>query len=873
MTPIVVSPHNMPKTMKKQILISLLAFFISGAFIQAPLNAQDSVTLDNGLKVIIREDHRNPIVVFSVFMASGSASEGEYSGSGISHLAEHMLLKGNKKYPVGSIEDILNKYGGSIEGYTSYDYTGYSITILKDHSDIALDILKEMLTEPVFDRKELKKEMAVIEREMDMTADNPGKRIARMTFETAFREHPYGLPVIGYKENFERLTRADLVKFFKTMYVPEKITIAIVGDIDSQDMIGRVKRYFSGMRRGQNRIFARPEEPAQVTERFLEEGADIDGAYMDISFHSTDLVNSDVYAMDVLSFILGQGESSILNEGLRMRDQLVLSISAYNYTPRDPGLFVISSVLKEENVNKALSAVLNEIEDLKQAGVSEEDLLKAKNNFIAGYIYQKETIESQANDMAQGQILTGSPDFFSRYIENIKTVKTEDIKRAALKYLNSRNMTVTVLSKSGKALKISAGPGLEKGITDAKRILLSNDIPVVMSENHSLPIIAMCVLFKAGVRAEDEDNNGISMFTSQMLLDGTGAMSRSDMAEFYESRAISLNTYSGNNSMGITLTCLKERVEDALKLASDICASPSFPEEEFKREKREIQEAIEMQDNDIVNHGHRLLKALLFKTHPYRFQAIGARESVDKITPESVRGFYKNVVSAGNIAIGVSGDFKSEEIGNLIEKYFSKIAAGEGLKPSPAKEPGIEKIRENTVNTDKDQSLILIGFPGIDIYDKDRYVVEILADILSSPSGVLFKSIREEKGLTYAVGAFNVLGIDPGYMAVYALTSKENIDKVRQRISKEIESLVRDGVKKEDIEKSKNYLKAMRKVGMQTNSGFIFSITMDELYGLGYNDYKNFDRNIDGVSVEDVKRAARRILTLDKCAVVILRGK
>jgi zinc protease len=627
------------------------------------------------------------------------------------------------------------------------------------------------------------------------------------------------------------------------------------------------------MPRGRNVVIARPIEPGQVTERFLEEKADIDGAYMNMSFHSTDLLNKGVYAMDLLSLILGQGESSILNEALRMKDRIALSISSYNYTPRDPGLFVISSVLKEDNVNQAMEAILDEIERLKQNGVKEDDLQKAKNNFIAGYIYQKETIESQANDIAQSQILTGSPDFFKQYIENIKMVTIEDVRQAASKYLNRQNMTVVVLSKSGNALKMGAGSGMEKASFDIKRTLLSNRIPVIMSENHSLPVIAISILFKGGVRLENENNNGISILASQMLLDGTDSMSRSEVARFYESRAITLSTYSGNNSAGLNLTCLKEHIEDALRIASDICARPSFPEEEFKREKNEIHEAIEMQDNNIINHGHRMLKELLFKVHPYRFQTIGAKESIDKITRDAVIGFYKNGFSAENIVIGVSGDFKSEEIQNLVEKYFSKINAGNGLKPFPAKEPPIDKIRENTVNIDKDQSLILVGFPGIDIYDKDKYALEVLGNILSSPSGVLFKSIREEKGLTYAVGAFNVPGIDPGYLVIYGLTSKENIRKVREKMFKEAGLLAKSGVKQEDIERSKAYLKAMRRVGMQTNSGFIFSVAMDELYGLGYDDYKNFDKKIDAVTVEDVKRVAQRILTLDKCAVLILQGK
>jgi zinc protease len=211
----------------------------------------------------------------------------------------------------------------------------------------------------------------------------------------------------------------------------------------------------------------------------------------------------------------------------------------------------------------------------------------------------------------------------------------------------------------------------------------------------------------------------------------------------------------------------------------------------------------------------------------------------------------------------------------LIENYFSKMSRSSGVKSfaGPLKDQPLEKIRESIVNVDREQSLILIGFSGIDIYDKDKFALEVLANILSNPSGVLFKSIRDNKGLAYAVGAFNVMGIDPGYLAVYGLTSEENIDKTRRGIFRELDSIIKNGVTEDDIEMSRNYLKAMRKVDMQANSSFIFSAALDELYGLGYDDYKNFDRNIDAVTRDDVKRVAKRILTLDRCAVLVLNGK
>lgn len=852
----------------------VLAFFIFGSFLTVELKAQEVKTLDNGLKVIVEEDHRNPIVVFSAFIDVGSAYEGEYLGSGISHLIEHILFKGTQKYPPGSIEEILHKYGGEIDGFTSYDYTGFRITILKEHMDVALDILKEMLSAPSFDAEEIDKEKKVIEREMDLGKDNPGRKISRLTFSNAYIRHPYRIPIIGYKENFRRLERKDLVVFFKTNYVPENIIIAVAGDLSTDSMFEDINNAFGGLPRGSAVSSATVTEPLQMGSRFIEEKMDsIEGAYLNIAFHSSELLNKDLYALDLLSFILGQGESSILNEELRIKNELVLSISAYNYTPKHPGLFVISSLLKEEKTTAAIEEILKHIDRVKENGVTSKDLSKAKNNFIAGYTYSKETIESKANDLAIGQLLAGNPIFFELYTEQIKSVTLDEIKQVANKYLSRDNMTVAAISKTGKTLDpVSCISGDKKQERAVEKITLGNGLNVLMSENRSLPILSISLLFKGGVRSEEEKNNGISQLTSLMLLDGSKEMTREEIARFYESKGMIVDTYSGNNSLGITINCLSEHAEDALKLLSDLCLNPAFPENELQREKREIASAIDMQDNKIFNHGHRLLKGLLFRKHPYRFQAIGTTESINNLERKDVVAFYANILSPENMTLGISGDYDIDKMKILAEKYFSGLDPKKITLLAPTKEPTIEKRREKNVEVKKEQSLLILGFHGIDIYDKDRYAVEIMMDMFSSESGILFEKIRGEGGLSYAQGAFQVLGIDPGYVAIYVFTSKENTDKVKDMISKEINSFIKKGVPEKELSKSKNHLKAMRQISMQTNLNFIFTITMDELYGLGYNNYKDYYKNIDAVTKEDIKRVAKDLLSLKNCALLVLEG-
>ena len=219
-----------------------------------------------------------------------------------------------------------------------------------------------------------------------------------------------------------------------------------------------------------------------------------------------------------------------------------------------------------------------------------------------------------------------------------------------------------------------------------------------------------------------------------------------------------------------------------------------------------------------------------------------------------------------------SGDYNIDEISRLVEKYFSAIPSRSNKIPPPAKEAVMRRIREKTVKVEKEQSLVLLGFRGIDVYSKDRYAVDVMIDMLSSASGILFKSLRGDSALSYAQGAFQAAGIDPGYIAVYVLTSRTKIRRVKDIVFKQLSSFREKGPSPGALADSKNHLKGMRQIGFQTDASFVFATSLDELYGLGYNNYKDYDKHIDSVTVGDVRRVAGELLTIDKCAIVILEG-
>ncbi len=857
----------------KNTLLYVLAFFILEAWPPAYVFPQDVKKLDNGLTVIVKEDHRSPIVAVSAFMDVGSAREGAYLGSGMSHLVEHMLFKGTKKYPEGAITSTLHKFGGKISAFTTFDYTGFNVTILKEHAGVALDVLDQMLNHPLFNAEAMEKEKKVIEREMDMIKDDPGRYISRLTFSRAFTTHTYGIPIIGYKDNFGRIKKEDVERFFRLNYAPEKTVIAVVGDISKEEIFREISDRFGKSERGDNHVPFVPKEPEQFGARHYEEKMPIEGVYMNVAFPSSSLLDKDLYTMDLLSFILGHGEGSVLNEKLRLDEKIALSVSSYNYTPRDPGLFIVSAVTKKENTEKTYRGIWRELEKIKERGVSEKESQRAKNNLLAQYVYQKQTIESIARDYAVGTILTGDHTFFESYIDRIKSVTPKDIKRVAGEYLLKSKMTVTLLSDSGDTLTISPPDEISGERLEAEKITLRNNLPVLIVKDSSLPMVSIALLFNGGVLYEEEENNGISGLLANMLRNGTKSMSKAEVIEFYESRGMTLGTYSGNNSMGITVNCLQKDIRDAMKLLSLLCLEPSFPEDELAREKEEALAAIEMQDNSVINHGHRLLKRMLFERHPYRFQSIGTEQSVKKIKKKGIVSFYEKILSPDNMVLGIAGDIDADEVKRLAERFFSgfRVSAKKGLH-LPGKPMPLGETTDKTVKTDKKQSLVLVGFRGASIFSEDRYAVDIMVDALASSSGILFESLREKGAYSYAQGAFHAGGPNTGYIAAYVLTSGENISPTKDTIFNEIAAFREAGISDDQLLKTKNHIKGMREMGTQSNSSFVFDITLDELYGLGYDNHTKYNAAIDAVTSDDVKKAARKYLTPDSCVILLMEG-
>ncbi len=848
----------------------LFTFLLNGmAMSSEPIRT----VLDNGMIVILKENHFAPVVSFHVYVKAGSIYEGEYLGRGISHNLEHLMNSGTTKRTKEQINQIVEEIGNVSNAYTTKDHASYFITTASSYFDKALDVFSDYIQNPNFPEEEVESERGVILNEINMGEDDPERQLFEIFSATMFRTHPAGIPIIGYRELFEKTTREDIINYHRRMYVPNNMIFVAVGDFDSEVALSKIKSAFKDFKRGPMPDLSLPDEPRQVSKRYVQKEMDVQLAYMMMGFRTVDISHKDLYPLDVLAFIMGEGRSSRLYKTIKDEKQLVYSINAWSATPsyKDGGYFGIMAYLSSKNIESAEKAILEEIYKLKTEYITDEELQKAKTLKESEYIFSQQTMEDQAETLGIDELSTGDMNFSKRYLEGIKSVTKEDIMRVINEYFYDDNLTVAVIKPKEEKLE-NKEKEIKKEETTVQKLTLDNGMRILIKENRTAPLIAIRAIFEGGVRYENENNNGISNFMSDMLIKGTKSRTAQQIAEEIESIGGSISAFSGNNSFGITISVLKRDLNKGLDILADVLMNPSFDQNEVEKKRKEILAAIDQQEDDPFTLAGRLFRQTLFNKHPYRFLSIGSNETIKNITRDDLKQFYERYCVPNNMVLAVFGDVSASEVIEKIKNNFKEFQKKElSINPIPGEDP-IDSIRENKIQKDIKQVVIYLGFLGMKVNSEDRYAMEVLDAILSGisyPGGRLHERLRANQ-LVYVVHAFNQPGLDPGLFAVYAATTPDKKETVLSIIKEEIESLRNSPVSDEELERGKSICISAKQIGLQTNSDQAFTMGLDELYGLGYDDVYHYEERINSVTKEDIKKVAEKYFTLDKCAIAIL---
>ena len=300
-------------------------------------------TLSNGLQVVLLEDHSAPVVALQTWVRYGSADE-DLDVAGIAHVFEHMLFKGTTRFPHGEIAALIEGAGGTVNAWTSYDETVYHVTMASRFWETGFDVLSDAILHSLFTPTDLDHEKEVVYEEFRRGKDNPDREIGERLFALTFTTHPYRRPVIGFEETFTRITAEDMRRVFHTWYVPNNMVVVAVGDFDTDVLWRAVEKRFGAIETRPLPPRPRPDEPSQAAPRVVVVPFQAELARIEIGLPSVEATDPRVPALDLLSDLLGSGYNSALYTALKRRRDLAHDVYAFNYTPRDKGVFLLGPV-------------------------------------------------------------------------------------------------------------------------------------------------------------------------------------------------------------------------------------------------------------------------------------------------------------------------------------------------------------------------------------------------------------------------------------------------------------------------------------------------------------------------------------------------
>ncbi len=829
------------------------------------------IVLDNGLTLLLKENHVKPVVTIRIFVQAGSMLEDELLGSGVSHLLEHLVHGGTTTTRAEEESTrLLDSIGSQSNASTWTDWTQYYIDTASSYFDQALELLADWMQNCAFTDKEFARELKVVQQEMRDGLKDPHRVFYQLSMNNLFKTHLSHLPIIGYLDIFQQLTKEQVVAYYRRMYSPGNMVLVAVGDFDSKEVLAKIEKAFANFKRRPILLQDIPQELPQLSPRTALKQFPVALTYLRLDYHTVPLSHPDLYPLDVLSYILSNGNASRLVRIIRDEKQVVHSVHTASVTPHyGGGYFMIYAIVSPNKEAEAQAAILQELARAKEELVGDEELERAKRQKISDYYFDQQTVEQQAMQLVFDYLSTHDPNFSRHYVKNIQEVTAADIQRVAREYFQDEQLCLTVMKPVGADKELTTAPEAGRR-TEVQKFVLDNGLKLLVKRNPHVPVVFVGAYFLAGVRVEDDSNSGIGNLMATLLLRGTKTRSAVEIASAFEERGGNIDAGGGNNTFYVTASVLKPDLPMALEVLSDVIQHPTFTPKELENYRRLILAAIQRQRENPIGEAQLLFHKEMFHKSPYRLSRLGEAESISRFQRADLQAFHTRYARSNNVVLAVFGDVEVDRTRALVEKYFGDLKAGNPSFPEVQTDPSPTEDRRVTRTTDKQGSVIYLGYPGMTFANvSDRYPMMVLDAIISGlhlPGGWLHEELRG-KGLVYVVHAFNYLGLSPGYFGIYASCAPDVVPEVLEIIEKNVAKMKAGDILEEELKEAKAICITSEELAKQSNAEQAIDATLSELYGAGYDFPEKHLKLIEQVTREEVERVANKYLTHYLCLI------
>jgi len=654
----------------------------------------ESFKLDNGLTVIVHEDHKVPMVAVNVWYHVGSKNE-KFGKTGFAHLFEHLMFNGTENYNSEYFEPFEMIGSTDQNGTTNSDRTNYFQNVPTNALDLALwmesDRMGHLLG--VVDQEKLDEQRGVVQNEKRQGENQPyGKAFTRIS-ESAFpKGHPYSWSVIGSMEDLDAASLEDVKEWFKTYYGPNNAVLALAGDIDLETAKQKVTDYFGDIPAGPPLV-----KPDIWIAKRAEEKRDImfDNVPQARIYKAWNVPPRDTEAaahFDLASSVLVGGKNSPLYKDLVYEKQIATDVSAFYYDREIAGMFfLIVDVVAGEDPAQVEKAMDDVIASFIKRGPNTKLLKVEKTKALAGFIRGIQRIGGfggKSDLLATCQTYTANPGCYRKNAEYIDAITPAKMKATFAEWIDDTPYVLTILPNEKLAVNetvVDRTQGIpyptEKvsfKFPALQTATLSNGAQIVLAQRTGVPLVEMNFQFNFGYAQENNDELGYTNFMMDMLNEGTNKYSSLQFDEVLDSLGSNLGFGSGLDTSFATVSSLKANLSETLDLAKEALINPTFPQKEIDRIKKQTLASIVQEENRPAAIAYRNIGKLLYgENHPYGkpLTGSGVSETISNITRDDIIEVHNRAVNPANLTFAVAGDIELDELVNLLEDKFGNWSA------------------------------------------------------------------------------------------------------------------------------------------------------------------------------------------------------
>ncbi|MCF8473749.1 MAG: insulinase family protein [Emcibacter sp.] len=762
--------------------------------------------LDNGLTVIVHEDHKAPVVFVGVWYHVGSKDE-PVGKTGFAHLFEHLMFNGTENYDDDYFKPLQEIGATSMNGTTWLDRTNYYQTVPTGGLDRALWMESERMGHLLgaISQEKLDEQRDVVKNEKRQGDNRPYAMAEYLESEGLFpKDHPYHHSTIGSMEDLSNASIDDVKGWFKKYYGATNAVVVLAGDIDVKMAKTLMEKYFADVEPGEALVQKKswvPDRTINTAEVMYDKVPQPEIRYL---WAVPGRTEEETAYLSLASAILGTGKNARLYKELIHNNKLATNVSVYVQKFELASIFAINVTLKpESDLDEVKKIIEDNLAKFLKEGPEKQELARVKAILDGDAIRSLESVSGKGQMLATGELYASDPNFINRSLGWVNGASRADVQNAAKKWLSDGSYQLTILphgnhkagiasadrSKMPEMTKISSLklPPLQQG-------QLHNGIKVILAERNTVPVVNMSIQFDAGTASDQNGHEGTANYAFGLMNEGTKSLTSLEMANKKEMLGADIGFDNGRDSSSISLSALKKNLAPSIELWADVVQNPAFRDVDFERDRGLILNRIEQEKIDPQSIAMNLLKKKVYgKDHPYGLSETGTEDSIKSMTRDDLFDFINGWIRPDNATIFVVGDTTLEDIMPSLEKNFGqwqnpKVTLAKKNYPKTQD----EKVKRIYLvdKPNSPQATIMAGHLAPSFGDKDFFDIKALNEILGGNfSSRLNMNLREDKGWAYGAYSGITTAKEKGLYLFVAPVQIDKTAEAMQEILKEVSEI------------------------------------------------------------------------------------